>query len=134
MKKWIVIMILLIGKQMFCQTLVSIDSLSGFSCFDSITEINVWRTHKIYFSDSTIKEDVRFRIWGNGCPLVNSSIKQEGKCFYKFQRQTYFELDQIEEKEGGYGWFDGNLSKTIYHQMIYNRKGKLLFVQKVKRR
>lgn len=134
MNKFLIILLFVIGKQASSQLVVSIDSLSGFSCFDSISELNVWRKHKIYFPDSTVKEDIRFRIWGDGCILNHDTLGERRKCFYKFQRQTYFETDKIEEKEGVYGWYNNSSAKSIYHQMIYNKKGRLLYVQKVKRK
>jgi len=131
MLKITIIVLLVISKQASCQLNKSIDSLSGFSCFDTITELGVWRVKKVYFSDSSVKEDIRFRIWGDGCGIGSASGVNK-KCFYKFQRQTYFEQKKIEEKEGAYGWCDKSTTKSIYHQMIYNKKGKLLFVQKIK--
>ncbi len=108
---------------------LSLDSLSGFTCFDTITVPLEWHSLKVYYPDSTLLEDIRFRIWGDGCQQ-----DQSGKCFYRFQRQTFFENGKIQEKEGGYGWIDPKSSKSIYQLLVYNRKGKLMYVEKKKKK
>ena len=134
MKGCLIILLLVLANLSYSQRVVSIDSLSGFTCFDTISEFNVWRVKNTYFPDSTMKEEVRFRVWGVGCIQNPEMQKPDKKCFYKFQRQTYFGINQIEEKEEISGWYVGSESESIYHQYFYNKKGKLLYVQKVKQK
>ena len=124
------LMVLLSSLSGYSQQRVSLDSISGFECFDSISEIGVWRTHETYFLDSSLKEEFRFRIWGDGCSYLVNGLTGNKKCFYKYQRQSFFKGKKIQEKQGAYGWVSKNDSKKIHHLMVYNEKGKLLFVEK----
>lgn len=130
MRKWLFIFFYLFSSsEVFSQERLSIDSLCGLTCFDSITELTTWKSYKEYFPDSTVKEDVRFRIWGDGCGLSPTNGQ---KCFFKYQRQSYFQKGTIQEKEGIYGWITLVDTKMMYQLFVYNEKGKLLFVEKKK--
>jgi len=111
---------------------VSIDSLSGFNCFDTVSALNVWRKHDELYPTGNMRNQIQFKIWGKGCLAEKIEDEVGTKCFFKYQRQSFSVKGAIIEKEGMYGWIEKKQVKMIHHTMIYNEKGKLLFVEKKK--
>ncbi len=128
MKTILFVISLLLANSLFSQRL---EDYADFHGFDTLKVEKEWQYYREYHNADTVKYELRFKMWGKGCP-VPSGEDSKGKCKFYIQEQRWREDGSLIWKHGIWGHRKASLVKESQFFAEYSKAGKL--VRKIKKK